>query len=175
MLKKILIVLAVVIVVILIIAATKPDTFNVERSTTIKATPDKIFPLLNDFHHWSAWSPWEKLDPSMTRTYSGAPAGQGAIYEWKGNSKVGQGRMEITESVPSSKVAIKLDFIKPFEGHDTTVYTLEPQGDSTKLTWTMSGPMPFVSKIMCVFVSMDKMIGKDFESGLANLKSLAEK
>jgi uncharacterized protein YndB with AHSA1/START domain len=175
MLKKILIVLAVVIVIILIIAATKPDTFSVERSTTIKATPEKIFPLLNDFHNWPAWSPWEKLDPAMTRTHSGSPAGQGAIYEWKGNGEVGQGRMEILESVPSSKITIKLDFIKPFEGHDTTIYTLEPQGDSTKVTWTMSGPAPFVSKIMCVFTSMDKMVGKDFETGLANLKSLAEK
>jgi hypothetical protein len=175
MLKKILIVLAILIVIILIIAATKPDTFSVERSTTIKATPEKIFPLLNDFHHWPAWSPWEKLDPAMTRTYSGAPAGQGAVYAWKGNSKVGEGRMEILESAPSSKITIKLDFIKPFEGHDITVYTLEPQGDSTKVTWSMNGPMPFVSKIMCVFMSMDKMIGKDFESGLANLKSLAEK
>jgi uncharacterized protein YndB with AHSA1/START domain len=175
MLKKILIVVAVLIVVILIIAATRPDSFRVERSTTIKASPAKIFPLINDFHNWPAWSPWEKLDPTMTRTYSGAPAGKGTVYEWKGSGKVGAGRMEITDASAPSKIIIKLDFIKPFEGHDTTAYTLEPQGDSTKVTWTMSGPMPFVSKIMCLFVNMDRMIGKDFETGLANLKSLAEK
>jgi uncharacterized protein YndB with AHSA1/START domain len=175
MLKKILIVIVVLIAAVLIFAATKPDTFHVERSITIKAPPEKIFPLLNDFHNWPGWSPWEKLDPTMTRTHGGPPAGKGATYAWKGNSKVGEGRMEILDSTASSKIDIKLDFIKPFEGHNVTTYTLEPQGDSTKVTWSMTGPSPFISKLMQVFMSMDSMIGKDFESGLANLKALAEK
>jgi uncharacterized protein YndB with AHSA1/START domain len=174
MLKKILIVIVVLIAAVLIFAATKPDTFHVERSITIKAPPEKIFPLLNDFHNWPGWSPWEKLDPTMTRTHGGPPAGKGATYAWKGNSKVGEGRMEILDSTASSKIDIKLDFIKPFEGHNVTTYTLEPQGDSTKVTWSMTGPSPFISKLMQVFMSMDRMVGKDFETGLANMKSAAE-
>src|SRR5438445_10376176 len=174
MLKTISIIIVVLLAGVLIYAATKPDTFRVERSISVNAPPEKISALISDFHLWSGWSPWEKMDPDMKRTFSGAPAGNGAVYEWNGNSKVGQGRMEITESAPS-KVAIKLDFIKPFEGHNVATFTLEPQGDSTNVTWVMNGPTPFVSKVMQVFISMDKLIGKEFESGLANLKSVAEK
>ena len=175
MLKIILIVVAVLILGVLGLAMTKADTFTVQRSASIKAPPEKIFAALDDFHRWPDWSPWEKLDPGMKRTQSGAASGKGAVYAWEGNSKVGAGRMEILESTPASRVAIQLDFIKPFEGHNTATFTLQPQGDATNVNWTMTGPTPFVSKLMQVFVSMDSMIGKDFESGLANLKALSEK
>ena len=175
MIKAVAIVVVVLIVGLLYFAAIKPDTFSVQRSTTIKAPPEKLYAIVNDFHRWTDWSPWEKLDPLMTRTHSGAASGTGAVYEWRGNAKVGAGRMEITESVPASKVGIKLDFIKPFEGHNIAEFTLVPQGAGTDVTWAMRGPTPFVSKLMQVFVNLDSMIGKDFESGLANLKALAEK
>ena len=175
MFKTIAIVIAVLIAAVLVFAATRPDNFRVERSVTIKAPPEKIYPYFDDFNRWAVWSPWEKLDPVMKRTFSGPPTGAGAVYAWQGNSKVGEGRMEILESSPSSKLLIKLDFIKPFEGHNTAEYTLVPSGDTTQVTWAMYGPAPFVSKLMGVFVSMDSMIGKDFEAGLANLKAAAEK
>ena len=175
MFKTIAIIIVVLIAAVLIFAATKPDTFRVQRSATIKAPPEQIFALINDLHRWDAWSPWEKKDPAMKRTHSGAANGKGAVYEWDGNKDVGKGRMEITESSPPSKVAIKLDFIKPFEGHNIAEFTLKPEGDSTNVTWVMDGPAPFISKVMQVFFSMDKMIGKEFETGLANLKTIAEK
>ena len=175
MFKNIAIAVVVVIAAILIYAANQPDNFRVERSATIKAPPDKIFPVINDFHSWGAWSPWEKLDPAMKRTYSGSASGKGAAYAWEGNSKVGEGRMEIMDASPPSKVTIKLDFLKPLEGHNTAEFALEPKGDSTNITWSMYGPSPYIAKIMGVFVSMDSMIGKDFETGLANLKAVAEK
>jgi hypothetical protein len=162
------------VIVVLILAAMKPDTFRLQRSAGIKAAPEKIFPLLNDFHRWGIWSPWDKMDPAMQRTFTGAPAGKGAIYEWNGNKKVGQGRMEILDSSPSSKVVVKLDFIKPFEGHNTAEFTLVPAGDTTNVTWSMHGPTPFGMKIFHVFVNMDRLVGKDFEAGLANLKSAVE-
>ncbi len=131
--------------------------------------------MLVDFRQWPAWSPWEKLDPDMKRTLSGAASGTGATYAWEGSSKVGAGRMEIKEVNAPSKVTIQLDFIKPFEGHNVTDFTLAPRGDATEVTWLMRGPAPFVSKLMGLFVDMDKMIGKDFEAGLANLKAASEK
>ena len=175
MLKIILIVILVIVAGVLGFAVTKPDTFSVQRSTSIKAPPEKIFAVINDFHRWPDWSPWEKLDPTMKRTQSGAASGQGAVYEWDGNSKAGAGRMEIIESAPASKVGIQLDFIKPFEGHNIAEFSLAPEADATRVSWTMHGPTPFVSKVMQVFVSMDTLIGKDFEEGLANLKALTEK
>lgn len=175
MLKTVVIVLVVAVAAILGYAATRPDTFRVERAASIKAPPEKIFPLINDFHKWAGWSPWEKMDPAMKRTHSGAAEGKGAAYAWEGNSKVGEGRMEIIESMPPSRIVIKLDFIKPIEGHNTAEYTLAAKGDATEVTWVMHGPSPFISKVMQVFVSMDTMIGKDFEAGLANLRALAEK
>ena len=175
MLKKIAIGVAVVVAAVLGFAMTKPDSFRVQRTMKIKAPPEKIFPLINDFHSWSSWSPWEKLDPAMRRTNSGAAMGQGAVYEWEGNAKVGKGRMEITEVSPPTKVTVKLDFLKPIEGHNIAEFTLEPQGDSTSVTWVMRGPAPFLSKVIQVFISMDSMIGKEFETGLGNLKSIAEK
>jgi carbon monoxide dehydrogenase subunit G len=175
MLKKIAIAVGVLIAGVLSFAMTKPDSFNVQRTTKIKAPPDKIFPLINDFNNWGSWSPWEKVDPAMKRTHSGAASGKGAVYEWDGNSKVGKGRMEITDASAPSKVTIKLDFLKPMEGHDTAEFTLAPEGDSTNVTWAMRGPAPFISKVMQVFISMDSMLGKEFDTGLANMKSAAEK
>jgi Polyketide cyclase / dehydrase and lipid transport len=163
------------IVVLLVYAATQPSAFRVQRSASIQAPPERIFPLINDFRSWAAWSPWEKLDPNLKRTFSGPASGVGSTYEWEGNKKVGQGRMEITESAPSSKISIKLDFIKPFEAHNTADFTLAPNGSSTDITWAMLGQKPFLFKVMSVFMNMDKMIGKDFEAGLANLKAQTEK
>ena len=175
MFKIIAIVIVVLIAALLIYAATRPDTLRVQRSTNIKAPPEKIFALINDFHSWGAWSPYEKKDPAMKRTMSGAANGKGAVYEWEGDKNVGKGRMEIAESSPPSKVTLKLDFVKPFEAHNVVDFTLEPKGDSTNVTWAMHGPSLYVGKVMSVFMNMDNMVGKDFEVGLANLKAAAEK
>jgi len=175
MIKKIAIVIVLLIAGILILAATKPDTFRVQRAASIKAPPEKVFAILNDFQKWGAWSPWEKKDPAMKRTFGATTSGKGAKYAWDGNKDVGKGSMEIAVSSPSSKLTIKLDFIEPFEGHNIVEFTLEPKGDSTNVSWTMYGPMSFISKVISVFCSMDSMIGKDFEAGLANLKTAAEK
>ena len=179
MLKKIALAAVAVLVLgiggILALAATKPDSFRVQRTATINAPPDKVFPLIDDFKGWGAWSPYEKRDPNMKRTFGQITKGKGAVYAWDGNGEVGKGRMEITESTPASRVAIKLDFIEPFEGHNTAEFTLAPKGQSTDVTWAMHGPAPFISKLMQVFFNFDTMIGKDFEDGLANLKSVAEK
>ena len=175
MLKTIAIVVVVLVGALLAFAATKPDTFRVQRAASIKAPPEKIFPLINDLHSWGAWSPWEKLDPAMKRTHSGAASGKGAVYEWEGNGEVGAGRMEIVEASSPSAVRIKLDFHKPLEAHNFAEFTLEPKGDATNVTWAMYGPNTYVSKLMSVFFSMDSMVGKYFESGLANLKVATEK
>jgi carbon monoxide dehydrogenase subunit G len=174
MLKKIAAVAVLLLLVVLGVAATKPDTFRVQRSTSIKAPPEKIYAFIDDFHRWGTWSPYEKLDPAMQRTYSGAARGAGAVYEWDGNSKAGKGRMEITDAPAPAKVTIKLDFAKPMEAHNVAEFTLEPRGDSTQVTWSMAGPTPYFAKVIHVFFSMDRMVGKDFETGLANLKALAE-
>jgi len=175
MLKNIAITVVVLIAAVLVFAATRPDNFRVQRATSVKAPPERIFPLITDLHSWGSWSPWEKKDPAMKRTYSGAASGKGAVYAWEGNSKVGEGRMEITDVSPPSKVAIKLDFVKPMEGHSNAEFTLEPKGDSTNVTWTMYGPTAYVAKVIGIFVSVDSMIGKEFETGLANLRTVAEK
>ena len=175
MLKNILIVLVLAIAGVLIYAATRPDTFQVQRKATIAAPPDKVFALIDDFHRWGEWSPWEKLEPAMTRTFEGPASGPGAVYAWKGNKDVGQGRMEIAESTPPSRIAIKLDFIEPMESNNVTEFVLAPKDGGTEVTWTMRGPSPYLTKLMDTIVGMDRMIGKDFEAGLANLKQLAEK
>jgi hypothetical protein len=170
--------IAIVVVVLLLgllaFAATKPNTFEVRRAQSIQSPADRIFPLIGDFHNWASWSPFEKLDPTMAKTFSGAPSGKGAIYSWAGNSKAGQGRMEIVEAAAPSRVRIKLDFLKPFEGHNTTEFTLEANGPATHVTWAMYGPAPFMMKVMSIFFSTDKMLGKEFAEGLANLKAIAE-
>jgi uncharacterized protein YndB with AHSA1/START domain len=169
------IIVLLVIAAVLIIAATKPDTFRVQRSTTIAAPPEKIFPHINDFHAWTAWSPYERKDPNMKRAFSGAAMGQGAIYEWDGDKNVGRGRIEITEASPPSRGALNLDMLKPFEAHNKVDFTLEPQGSATLVTWAMHGHTPYLAKIMHVFFNMDRMVGGDFEAGLANLKAVAER
>lgn len=174
MLKKISMALILVVVVILGLALTQPDSFKVQRSATVKAPPAKVMAYLDDFHQWPAWSPWEKLDPNLQRTFEGAASGKGAVYAWRGNDQVGQGRMEIIGSTPT-QLDIKLDFIKPFASSNRTEFILQPQGEATVVTWTMTGPSQFITKLMGVFFSMDKMIGKDFEKGLAQLKVAAEK
>jgi hypothetical protein len=168
------IVLAIAIAIVLILAATKPDTFSVERATTVKAPAEKIFPLINDFHQWGIWSPYETRDPAMKRSYSGAASGKGAVYGWDGNNNVGSGRMEILETSPPAKIVIKLDFFRPFEAHNTAEFTILPQRDASDVTWVMHGPAPFMSRLMQVVMNIDRMIGKDFEIGLANLKRLTE-
>ena len=174
MIKKILLGVVAIVVVILIVAATKPATFSIERSATINAPADTVHSFLVDFHKWGAWSPWEKYDPSMKRTYEGPSAGKGAAYAWEGNSAVGAGRMEILNETPS-KVDIKLDFSAPMETHNNVVFMLEPQGSATHVVWNMNGNNNYLSKIMQVFVSMDSMMSGDFESGLADLKTASEK
>jgi uncharacterized protein YndB with AHSA1/START domain len=174
MFKTIAIILALLIAAVLIYAATKPDSFRIERSTVIKAPPEKISAYLTDFKQWAAWSPWEEKDPTMKRTFNGAASGKGAVYGWEGNKNVGTGRMEILDVQPQS-VIIKLDFLAPFEAHNTAEFTMQAEGDSTKLTWIMFGPANYMSKVMSVVMSMDKMVGPDFEAGLAKLKAAAEK
>jgi uncharacterized protein YndB with AHSA1/START domain len=175
MLKRLAMVVVVLLVALLVFAATRPDAFRVERTATINAPPEKIFPLIADFHEWGAWSPYEKLDPAMQRTFGGAAQGKGAVYEWNGNKTVGQGRMEITDAPAASRVVIKLDFIRPFASSNTAEFVLEPRGGSTDVTWAMHGPNTYMGKLMDVFVDMDDMIGKDFTAGLANLKAVAER
>jgi uncharacterized protein YndB with AHSA1/START domain len=174
MIKIIAIVVVVLLAVLLGFAATKPDSFRVQRATSIKAPPEKIFSLINDLHRWRVWSPYEKKDPAMRRTLSGPANGKGAVYEWEGNTDVGKGRMEITDTSPPSKVIIRLDFVKPFEARNIVEFTLQPNGDSTHVIWAMHGPSPYISRLMSIFLNMDSMIGTDFEAGLANLKSVAE-
>ena len=168
------IVLAIAIAIVLILAATKPNTFSVRRAITAKAPPERIFSLINDFHQWRSWSPYENKDPAMKRTFSGAESGKGAVYGWDGNRNVGSGRMEILETSAPAKIVIKLDFFRPFEGHNTAEFTMLPQDDATSVNWVMYGPAPLMSKVMQVFMNIDKMVGKDFEAGLANLKRLTE-
>lgn len=175
MLKKLLLGVLLLVVVICGIAATKPDTFSLERSTEIAAPPEKVFAHVNDFHMWDAWSPWAKMDPDMKVTHSGAPSGVGAVYDWTGNSSMGSGRMEIVRATPGSQLDIKLDFLKPIEAHNMAVFTFTPTNGGTNVKWSMSGENNMLSKVMAVFISMDKMVGPDFEKGLAQLKAVSEK
>ena len=182
MIKSLALAVVGLVAALLLYAATRPDTFRVERSVTIQAPPEKVFSLVNDFHQWERWSPWEKIDPAIQRRYSGAASGKGAVYAWDGNGKAGAGRMEILDAPQPVKLVIQLDFIKPFEGHNTAEFTLQAQAGSssgaaqaTQVNWVMHGPAPFVSKLMGVFFNMDKLIGTDFETGLANLKQISEK
>jgi uncharacterized protein YndB with AHSA1/START domain len=156
-------------------AATKPDTFRVQRALDIKAPPEKLYEILTDLRRSVEWSPYEKKDPDMKRAYRGAPSGKGAAYEWDGDRNVGAGRIEIADVSPAKKVVLKLDMMRPFATSNMVEYTLEPKGDATTVTWSMQGPMPYPAKLMSVLIDMDKMVGSDFETGLANLKAYAEK
>lgn len=166
--------LVVAVAIVLVLAAMKPDSFRVQRSIAINAPPERIQPLIADFRAWSVWSPWEKKDPTMKRSFSGADRGVGACYAWEGDKNVGRGSMEIVEAAPT-KVALKLDFIAPFEAHNDAVFALQPQSGVTNVIWTMTGPTPFLGKIIHVFMNMDRMVGGDFESGLAAMKAAAER
>jgi uncharacterized protein YndB with AHSA1/START domain len=168
-------VLLATIAAILVYAATRPDSFRVERSTAMNAPAEKIFPYIDGLKRWTAWSPYEGRDPAMKRAYSGAESGKGAVYEWDGNDNVGKGRMEIVDSTPPHRVVIKLDFLKPFEGHNMAELTVEPKGGQTIVTWAMYGPSTFMTKLIGTFMDMDDMIGRDFAAGLAKLKTVVEK
>ncbi len=150
------------------------DTYVVERAATIGAPAEQVHEYLADFHRWTEWSPWEDLDPDLRRTYSGPDSGIGAIYEWSGNRKAGEGRMEIIEAVDVAKLKIALDFLKPFKSSSTIAFDLQPEGGTTRVTWTMVGPKTLVIRAMGLFKSMDKMVGPDFEKGLEQLKAVAE-
>lgn len=178
MIKKILLYGLVAIVLIIaifcVVVAMQPAHYTVERSATINAPAPVVFAQVNDFHKWEAWSPWEKLDPNMKRAYAGAPAGNGAVYSWVGNKDVGEGRMIIVDSNPGSSIKIRLEFIKPFAAVSHTDFTFAPLGNSTNVKWTMSGDNNFIAKAFTMFMDMDKMIGTDFEKGLAQMKTVAE-
>lgn len=151
-----------------------PDLYTVERTTTINAPAEKVYAQIVDFHYWRNWSPWDDLDPDMQRSYSGADSGVGAGYAWSGNRKAGEGKMKITEATEPSVVQIALKFLKPFKSSSTTTFNLKPQGQTTDVTWTMTGPKTLMTRVTGVFKSMDKMVGPDFERGLAQLRGVAE-
>ena len=174
MLTKILIAVAVIVVVLVIVVATRPSEFRVERTAVISAPAPAVFAHVNDFHRWGAWNPWAKLDPAMKQTYEGAPAGTGAIYTWAGNNEVGEGRMTLTESRPSDLIRIKLEFLRPFAATSTAKFTLKPEGDQTAVTWSMAGRNNLTAKAIHLFMDMDKMIGGQFEVGLARMKVVVE-
>ena len=172
---KLLLFFVVGTIALLVYAATRPDTFAVERSTTIAAPAEKLFPLINDMRQFNSWNPYARKDPAMKAEYSGAAAGPGAVCDFQGNKDVGKGRISITGADEPSRVTMQLDMWEPFEGHNEVNFTLAPDGPGTRVTWAMQGPSALKTKVMDIFISMDQMIGKDFEAGLANLKQLAEK
>ncbi|MEZ4739750.1 MAG: SRPBCC family protein [Flavobacteriales bacterium] len=174
MLTYILLAIAALVVLVVILAATKPNTARYERSIVIASSPDRILPHIADFHKWIPWSPWEKLDPTMSREYSGAASGRGAKYSWTGTGKAGEGSMEVLEATDRG-VHIDLQFVRPFKNTCETWFKFEPEGGGTRVVWTMTGPNLFIGKVMGLFINMDKMIGKDFENGLAELKATVEK
>ena len=174
MMRKILLALAGVVVVFVAIVAMQPSEYRVARTARISASARAVFGQVNDFHKWQAWSPWARLDPAMKQTYEGAPAGVGAVYTWAGNNEVGEGRMTLTESRPSELVRINLEFLKPFAGTSTAEFTFKPEGNQTAVTWSMTGKVNFMAKVVHLFMDMDRMIGGNFEMGLAQLKSVVE-
>ncbi len=173
--SKVLLGIALVIVALAVVVAMQPADFRIERAATISAPPAAVFAQVNDFHNWQAWSPWEKLDPNMKKTYEGEPGKNGATYAWSGNNEVGEGKMTLEESTPNERIKIKLEFLKPFAATNTTEFTFKPQGDQTVVTWTMSGQKNFMAKAFHMIMDMDKMVGSDFEKGLASMKTVVEK
>jgi len=174
MLIEILVVLAIVVVVLLMVATRQSDYFRVERSISISASPAVAFAQVNDFRKWGAWNPWAKMDPAMKETYDGAPSGVGANYSWSGNKNVGRGRMTVTDSRPVEWIRIKLEFLKPFAATNTAEFTFKPNGNQTIVTWSMFGKSNLICRLMGLFLSMDKMVGTQFEKGLADLKAASE-
>jgi len=175
MIRMLAVVAAIALAAILALAAFEPDEFRVQRSTTINAPAAKVFPLIDDFRRWTAWSPFEKMDPTMRRTYGATTAGKGATYAWEGDGKSGAGRMEIAESTAPSRVGIVLDFEKPIANRARTTFTLSPHGDATLVTWTMESPNRYLVKVMHLFFDAEQIVGDDFARGLADLKAAAEK
>jgi hypothetical protein len=161
------------VLLVLVVAAARPDHFRVQRSRLVPASAVQVLALVQDFHRWVEWSPWETIDPSMQRSYSGAASGMGAVYAWNGNGKAGAGRMEIREA-EADRVLIQIDFTKPFAAHNMVEFTLVKERGATHITWAMFGPRPFVSKLMGLVFNMDKLIGADFEKGLANMQAVLQ-
>ena len=174
MLKVILMALAAIVVVLVIVVALRPSEYRVERTTIIAASPAAVFAHVNDLHKMQVWSPWAKLDPEARNTFDGPPAGIGAAFTWAGNKSVGEGRMTITDSRPGELVGMKLDFMKPFASTATTEFTFRPEGGHTAVTWSLAGRHSFIPKAVGLFMSVDKMIGDQFEKGLVNLKAVTE-
>jgi hypothetical protein len=174
-LKKILIGVAVLVIALVAVVAMQPSEFRIARSATIAAPAPVVFAEVNDFRKWEAWSPWAKLDPAMKKVYTGAPTGTGAVYAWSGNGEVGEGRTTITESRPHDLVRIKLEFVRPFAATNDVEFTFRPDGDRTAVTWSMTGHNGFLAKAAGLVMDMDKMVGGQFEQGLAQLKAVAEK
>lgn len=166
--------LAAAVAIVLIAASLKPGEFRVERRIAVSAPPEKVFAWLDDPRRTAEWSPWEKKDPNVKKTFSGAPKGVGAVYEWDGNKEIGAGRLEITEAVAPRKVVMDLQFFRPMKGRNVAEYAVTPQAGGSEVSWSIRGPSPFLTKVMCVFIDMDKMVGQEFEKGLAKLKKLAE-
>lgn len=175
LLLYVLVFIALILLLLFISAARRPVEFAIRRSADIRAPADTVFSLINDFRQWPKWSPWEKLDPNLKRTLSGAEAGRGAVYEWQGDKKVGAGRMEILDSVPHSRIDIKLSFLKPFRAENRTIFTITPVDGASRVLWEMTGTNNFMFKLMGLFMDMDKMVGTDFEKGLAAMKAEAER
>jgi Polyketide cyclase / dehydrase and lipid transport len=174
MLKRVAAIALGLFAVLVMVIATRPGHLHVERSLSVAAAPDVVFPLINNFGSWPSWSPWEKLDPDMRREVSSVPEGKGATYSWSGNDQVGKGSMEITDSAAPRQVKILLQFKEPWEATNVTTFTLSPAGSGTSVTWAMDGENNFAAKAMGMFMDMDQMIGKDFEAGLTNLGAMAE-
>ncbi len=174
MFKTILIALVVIVVVFIVVVSMQPSEFRVTRTATISAPAPAVFAQVNDLYKWEEWSPWAKRDPAAKKTYEGPSAGTGAIYRWAGNKEVGEGSLTITESRPSDLIRMKLEFLKPFQATNTAEFTFKPQGNQTVVTWTMTGKNNFIAKAIHLFMDMDKMVGGDFEMGLAQIKSVVE-
>lgn len=172
-LKKLFLSVLLVVVALLAWAAVRPDTYSVTRSALVQAPPERVFSLIADFHHWPQWSPWGKLDPDMQTFFDGPPRGPGSAYSWQGNDQVGKGRMTILSETPPREVKIKLDFIEPYPSTSTSTFTLTPEGEGTRVSWTVDGPAPYVLRLVGIFFDMEQSIGKDFERGLANLQQVA--
>lgn len=175
MIKTLAVLAMALVAVVLVAAATRPDRFSVQRSLSVRASAERIHPLIADLHQFNTWNPYEKKDPKLQGRYRGAASGPGAAYDFEGNRDVGKGSIEILGSQPPTRVTMKLDMLEPFEGHNLVEFTLVPRGDSTEVTWAMQGASPFFAKLVGLFLDMDRMIGRDFESGLANLKAVAER
>ena len=174
LLMKVAVAVALAVIVVVVVVATRPSAFSITRSARIAAPPAAVFAQVNDFHNWPAWNPWAALDPAMKETYEGTPSGPGAIYTWVGNHHAGAGRMTISDSRPAELIRITLEFFRPFAATNTTEFTFRPEGDQTLVTWSMSGRNNFVAKAMCLVVNMDRMVGGQFEKGLAKMKSIVE-